>query len=780
MRMNGAGILRETKSRPDREKRKWTGPEIKKAVRTVKGRLPEAGAFFLVSLAQCLSVPSPYAVCCLAAFLWAGLPVRGAAAGLLAGLLFRAAWGLPADAALFAACGACFALNKIRWSEKGKLYFITFFALLLRALPGIILAQTVQDALLCGVGLLLGMAMTPALKRCAGMIKKQKKEWTEDDLLCLLLPCLLLIAGAARLEGFGVNFGSAVSAGCVLMLSWACGSAAGMLAGMGCGLALLLSGQSALPLVTLTFGALTAGLFQRKNRLLPFGMYLLSSVVMTYLIAFSFHPPAFFASLLGGAAFVLLPRKWARAGAAALRALRWSQPRENAYIRLKMQRWVRAIDRLADALPHPRMEKAAPGEEGEGLREALCEGCDQLPVCWRDRYEETKAGVEALTAGEEADPEATIALINRYFSFCPRISRLPPILRRMEEDRMRKAHRALCAEYERDMLQTHLTALSQAAQRISLEGLQADGEEIDWISQADEALDALRFPGKTAFVKKIDGRLTACLTCEPLSLRPLSDAALALQVGTYLGAKMAVTERRGSRILLEEKAPLRVISGVATACAVTLERKRAPGEKPDNGDAVLIEPLTGGRMVLALSDGMGHGAGAQDESRKTLEMLSLCLEAGYTRAQAMTAVNGVMLSAAGGEQFATVDLCLIDLWTGEAALNKLGACASVLVQGQKIQWIQGEALPLGIIERVVPMEHRVKLGEGDLMILMSDGITDAFSSEEEIMDAVRRRVRETPQCLADALLLEAENRQDGLPPDDMTVLCARIVGEKNE
>lgn len=777
--MNGAGILRETKSRPKPEKKKWSGPALWRAILKNKGRLPEAGAFFLVSLAQCLSVPSPYAVCCLAAVLWAGLPVQGALAGLCAGLLFRAAWGLPVDAALFAACGALFALNRIPWNENRKLYFMTLSALLLRALPGAFFAQTAQDVLLSAVGLLLGMAMTPALKKCAGMIKKQKKEWTEDDLLCLLLPGLLLIAGAARLKGFGVNIGCAVSAGCVLMLSWACGSAAGMLAGMGCGLALLLSGQSALPLVTLTFGALTAGLFQRKNRLLPLGMFLLSSVVMTYLIAFSFQAPAFFGSLWGGAAFVFLPRKRARAWAAVLRGLRWSQPRENAYIRLKMQRWVRSIDRLADALPHPRMEKSASAEKGESLREALCEGCDRLPVCWRDRYDETKAGVEALTAGE-TDMEETIALINRYFSFCPRISRLPPILRHMDEEERHRANRALCAEYERDMLQTHLTALSQAAQRISLEGLQGDGEEADWIAQADEALEALRFPGKTAFVKKIDGRLTACLTCEPLSLRFVSDAALALQVGTYLGADMTVTERKSGRILLEEKTPLRVISGVATACAVTLEGKRAPGEKPDNGDAVLIEPLTGGRMVLALSDGMGHGAGARDESRKTLEMLSLCLEAGYSRAQAMTAVNGVMLSAAGGEQFATVDLCLIDLWTGEAALNKLGACASVLVQGQKMQWIQGEALPLGIIERVVPMEHRVKLGEGDLMILMSDGITDAFDSEEEIMDAVRRRIGETPQRLADALLLEAENRHDGLPPDDMTVLCARIAGEKDE
>ncbi len=107
-------------------------------------------------------------------------------------------------------------------------------------------------------------------------------------------------------------------------------------------------------------------------------------------------------------------------------------------------------------------------------------------------------------------------------------------------------------------------------------------------------------------------------------------------------------------------------------------------------------------------------------------------------------------------------------------MNKLGACASILVQGQKIQWIEGEALPLGIIEHVVPMEHRFTLAEGDLMLLMSDGITDAFRTEEEILAIVRQNRLEMPQQIANALLQEAIIQRDGLPPDDMTVLCARI------
>ena len=111
-------------------------------------------------------------------------------------------------------------------------------------------------------------------------------------------------------------------------------------------------------------------------------------------------------------------------------------------------------------------------------------------------------------------------------------------------------------------------------------------------------------------------------------------------------------------------------------------------------------------------------------------------------------------------------------------MNKLGACASILLQGQKSRWIEGEALPLGIIEHVAPTECRFRAAEGDVLLMMSDGITDAFRDQEDMLALVQQHRMDPPQRLADALLQEAILRRDGLPPDDMTVLCARIRGRK--
>lgn len=775
--MHGVELLRPAGGASARE-RTARGPRgLARWMKRIQKNAPMATAFFLLGIAQCLSVTPPFALCCLLAVRFAHLPLAGAAAGVAAGEAYRLLWGMPPDWGGVAACALCLALPGEQTEGKRRQALWTGAALLLRVLPGALTAQDTQTVLLSLIGAPLGLALMPGLRRCALLLRGGPQKWTEDDLLCLMLPAVLLTMGAARLTAFQMNVGYLLSACGALLACWTAGSAAGACVGMGCGLALVLGGESALYLVLLSLGALLGGLFQGKNRLLPALMYLLTGVTLTYLIVFSFQPTVFFASLAGGIAFALLPGKWVKRAAAWARAVKWSRPGENAYTRLKMQRWVRAIDRLADALPHPKEEQADREEEAGSLTEALCADCDRLPICWHERYEQTREAMLAL-AGRPEDAGEYLDLINRHFSCCPRISRIPPLLNRLDGERQRRKNRAVCAEYERDMLQTHLTALSQAAQRISLEGGWPDAEESYWIVQSDEALEALRFPGKTAFIKKTDGKMTVCLQGEPLALRPLDSLTLARQIGTYLNADLEVTERKNGRIMLEERPPLKVVTGMATACAVTLDKSRRAGQAPDNGDAVLIEPLSGGREVLALSDGMGHGAGAQDESRKTLEMLSLCLEAGYTRAQAMTVVNGAMLSRTGGERFATVDLCLIDLWTGEAVMNKLGACSSILAQGQKVCFIQGEALPLGIIERVTPMEHRVVLGEGDLLLMMSDGVTDAFPSDGDLLRIVRDGRLESPQHLADALLREAMLQRDGLPPDDMTVLCARVAARK--
>lgn len=778
--------MEQIAQQPESSRKQARKEKQRMVLRAAWRALPFGVSFFLLSLIRCFSLPAPFSVCCLAALVSADVRPRGAVIGVGLGVLFRGLWGQGWDVGQLAACLflLCLRFPSFRWLN-GKAWKTALAAAclnLLRMLPGMLRAEEAQTVILSLISVLLGAAAMPALNSAARMLKEKKEKnaqknalTSQDDRLCLLIPALLLIAGAGRIAFFQVNAGYFFASALTLTASWLLGGPSGSALGLSLGAALLISGQSALGLVNLAFGGLMAGLLRGKKRALTAGVFLLSTLVSAYLVASSFQAPFFIAESGAALLFCLLPNALLDRARRAAREKGMQAPGASASTQFAMRRWTRAIERMADALPHPRIEPQPPRAEAEALREALCAGCERLPICWHERREETLTGMETLAA-QSGDADAYVALINRYFSLCPRIARLPDLLNRLDEERMERLQRSLCAEYERDMLRTHLTALSQAAQRILLAERDADEEETQWACLAQEAVDKARFPSRVLFARRTDDRANLCLECDPLALQPVSSDALAACVGAALGFPLMITEQKEGRIFLEQEPPLRLQTGFATACASGFERKRRAGGLPDNGDAALTSPLDGGKMLLALSDGMGHGAGAQDESRKTLELLSLCLKAGYTRTQAMTAVNGVMLSAAGGESYATVDLCVIDLWTGEAAMNKLGACVSFIVQGQKIRTVEGAALPLGIIEHVIPMEHRFTLGEGDMLLMLTDGITDALGSEEEIISVLTAYRDQPPERIAHALLGEAARRRAHLPSDDMTALCARVLG----
>ena len=435
-------------------------PHTRRSVREIAvsllRRVPMMGLFFLLSLAQCFSVPSTFAVSAMAALLCENVKPKGALAGLAIALVFRMGWRLPLDAGQFAACLCCCLFIRLIRKTEGQMYLLLLALLIGRAFPGVLASPDGQTVILYASGAVLGLAAFPALRRCAQIYRDRPGKISQDDLLCLCLPFLLVIAGLGRLSMFEVNLGYLCAAVCVLTVSWLCGGAWGMCLGLGCGLALLVSGQSALLLVNLTFGAVLAGLFQGRNRPLTALVFFLGCIVSTYLIASRFYPFLLAAEAAATLGFCVIPAKLLNRLGRRARRLSWFAPRENACVRMKTNQWLQAMERMADALPSPRVAPAEQEEECAALTEELCAACERLPVCWHENAEETQKGMEALA--ERSGAEDYIDIINRYFSQCPRIARLPDLLSRLDEEREKRRRQALCAEYERDMLRTHLNA----------------------------------------------------------------------------------------------------------------------------------------------------------------------------------------------------------------------------------------------------------------------------------------------------------------------------------
>ena len=108
--------------------------------------------------------------------------------------------------------------------------------------------------------------------------------------------------------------------------------------------------------------------------------------------------------------------------------------------------------------------------------------------------------------------------------------------------------------------------------------------------------------------------------------------------------------------------------------------------KDESGDSVLTCNLPDGRLAVILSDGMGKGSRAQQESQVVVKELRKLLKRGIQPSRAIKIVNKRLIGS--DELFATVDLTIIDKCTGVASLYKLGAATSFLLRDKKVKKLE--------------------------------------------------------------------------------------------
>ncbi|MBR6788951.1 MAG: SpoIIE family protein phosphatase [Clostridia bacterium] len=186
-----------------------------------------------------------------------------------------------------------------------------------------------------------------------------------------------------------------------------------------------------------------------------------------------------------------------------------------------------------------------------------------------------------------------------------------------------------------------------------------------------------------------------------------------------------------------------------------------------NGDSYSAT-LCDSRAFLSLCDGVGTGKNASKLSQATLSIIESHYKAGFDVKDCITSVNA-FLSARPGEEFSAIDIINLDLNTGETDVIKAGSPPTYIIHGDSLTKIDGTALPIGALDVPSYAFTQKKLTVGDLVILTTDGVSDALPDLPEVIVA---ETRLNVQAMADRLLAQARARSDR---DDMSVLVARII-----
>ncbi len=591
----------------------------------------------------------------------------------------------------------------------------------------------------------------------------------------LILTGAIAIAAVSSLQIGGFSPGRIVAAGLILLLARSGREAGGSVAGVVIGAVTALTAPDQISLaVTLAFGGLIAGLFSRLGKLMQAAAFLLAAGIILLTQSDDAVLWYLYEIAAAGVLFVLLPRRWDHAlGHLFIRHA--DLPAVQGFRRAATLRLQVAADALGDVADTVETVSARLAQHSapdtaallRSSRETVCGACPMHAVCWEQRRDETLEALDALLPLLRQQGQITATQL----TVCPQLACRQP-------DRLAAY---INHSYER------YTVQEEAWQRLQeLRGalysqwsgagglLTALAADLDDRTQIDTDLSTriaslcadYGMPVREALcMRHRNNRLTVEIVAADVGVR-LDGGRWLREMQSICARTFAppVTQEMGEdvRITLTERARYAVEYGVTQRCC--------DGERLC-GDAV--ERFTAhGQTVTLISDGMGSGGRAAVDGAMTAGLTARLWRAGFSPDSILRTVNAALLIKSRDESLATVDVTVIDEFSGRLDCYKAGAATTLLRSGERISRIERPGLPIGILPDVTFEHCHDWLAAGDILLMMSDGaLADGVAPVEQML--ADHPLTDSMQLLCDRIADAAHTAASH--PDDITVVAMRLM-----
>lgn len=203
------------------------------------------------------------------------------------------------------------------------------------------------------------------------------------------------------------------------------------------------------------------------------------------------------------------------------------------------------------------------------------------------------------------------------------------------------------------------------------------------------------------------------------------------------------------------------------------------------GDYFDFVPMAGHKLGLVVGDVSGHGLGPSllmAETRASLRALALTHD---DVGEILTLTNR-MLVADTDSHFLTLFFASLDPQRRAFVYSGAGHEGYLLSSNGEVQTLASLCLPLGVQkDLVVPCSSEIHLCDGQIVLLLTDGIYETFSPQHELFglertfDVVRsnchRPANEIVRALCDAIeVFSGGQRQE----DDVTVIVLKTAMQR--
>lgn len=615
-----------------------------------------------------------------------------------------------------------------------------------------------------------------------------KGNLTSERLSCMVILLATAVAGLGDITVSEYSIRNMI--GSVLVMIMALGGGAGFSTVMGVVVGLIVGisdGNASLAITLYAVAGVLAGVFRGLGKLaVILGFILGSAITVLYFGQDNELNRTLIECMIAGGLFLLVPGRWLTVWG----SVTYSAENEMAKDSSRLKKAVVKINEIVDIfnalavefadITTANKEKIHDDELAKTLSavgEQVCVDCAKRSQCWEVDFYRTYHGILELLGQVEMKSIDMNQMPVVFQEKCIRCKELLETVKNISE------RNRIVAFWQKKNLDTRQMVTEQMkAAGVIISGLTYEIDKVEYVDQ--ELASALK--EKTAILGcqleavqvtgLFDERVVEAWKKPCNGNRECINTILPLTAGLVKEKMILRTECGNEGNNQKCKLTMRVTKRFSVETGMVSLPK---GGEEVCGDTCAVVELSQGKIALILSDGMGSGIHAQTQSKVAIHFLRKLLIAGFDTDVAVKTINSLLLLRSPEESFVTIDIAVVDTYSGEVDFLKIGSAPSFIKRVREVATIKSTSLPIGILAQIEIEPVKSVVVIGDFIVMVSDGIVDVPQNRLDkgnwLANFLRQSVNSGPQALAARILSQAQMMSNHQVADDMTVLVAKII-----
>lgn len=609
---------------------------------------------------------------------------------------------------------------------------------------------------------------------------KKRRGMSHEDYICILITVGVMLSGLNVISYGGISLTHILTSYILLTVASNSGIAVSACTGLCVGFMSSMTDTGTVILMGVYgFGAMFAGFMNNFKKTGTFVGYISAvSVMLIYAQNIYNVPTGVLNAVIGGALFLLTPRRadeYFRSFFTKSIQVENVSPvkRMKEYLSMRLLRTAETFHSLYDcffAMSEARLRKYSDdiGVILDETAERVCNGCKMCGKCWQTDFRRTyKNMLELISTIENEGGLSYDNIPESFLNRCERAEEFIKEINHVYELYKRDILRRSDAVTTRNLISAQYNELSRIFDDLAgdvtdgFEFLEKEEEKI--VSVLDKAGIV---PYEISAVESTSG------VCEVYLRLPHS--------ASYQVCEGIISHVLGRAVTYEhtENGLSKFSSGALFEMDSAMLQLARDGFGV-NGDSVTMFTVDRSKFYCIIADGMGSGNEAKYESASACKLLSDFLKSGFNVKTALGVLNSAMCLNMENEMFSTIDLLCVDLYTAEAYMYKIGSAQTVMLRDGEVKTVTSQSAPIGILSDIRLDKKNVTLKEGDIILMMSDGITESGCSisRTDWIKKILVKPWERMDDLAREVMETALSKNNDHARDDMSVVALRLMSK---